>query len=61
LVFEGYSSFKKLPDFSEYELELLIAARRVNFLNYVLLVDDEPKEYIQTSIARIQGFIEKYV
>ena len=60
-LFEGYNSIKKLPDFNEYDIELLIAARRVNFLNYVLLIMDNPKEYIEVNTERLEKFIKKYI
>ncbi|WBW95614.1 phosphotransferase enzyme family protein [Oceanirhabdus sp. W0125-5] len=40
--FEGYNSIRALPEFDEYDLELLMTARRVNFLNYVLQIHENP-------------------
>lgn len=61
LIYDGYRSISALPKFSEYQLELLITARRVNFLNYILEVDDNPTEYINTNIQRVKSFIDKYI
>ena len=60
-IFSGYSSIAPLPDFTEYDIDLLITARYVNFLNYVLLIDDDPKEYCMSYIKRVEEFIEKYL
>jgi len=56
----GYLSINSLPQFTDYDIDLLIIARTVNFLNYVLLIDDDPKEYCMTRIKRVEEFINKY-
>lgn len=58
--FAGYESINKLPKFTEFDIELLITARTVNFLNYVLVIDDDPKQYCATRIKRVEEFIKKY-
>lgn len=58
--FEGYSSVRPLPDFTDRELDQLLTARRVNFLNYILQVDDSPSEYIERNIPRVKSYFEKY-
>ncbi|MEX1378286.1 MAG: phosphotransferase [Eubacteriales bacterium] len=60
-IFSGYSSIAPLPEISEYDIDLLILARFVNFLNYVLLIEDDPTEYCTTRIKHIQNFIDKYL
>ena len=61
LLIEGYSDVKDLPRFTEYDTELLMTARRVNFLNYDLLVDEAPAEYIKRNLERVNEYIKKYV
>jgi Ser/Thr protein kinase RdoA (MazF antagonist) len=61
LLIEGYINVKNLPCFMEYDTELLMTARRVNFLNYDLLVDDDPAEYIKRNLERVKEYIKKYV
>lgn len=58
--FDGYSSINQLPIFSEYDIELFINARTANFLNYALLIFDNPTEYVNRNIPRVEAFIEKY-
>lgn len=58
--FAGYASIRQLPEFTEFDLELLMTARRVNFLNYVLEIDDDPKEYCEKRIKRVEEFMERY-
>lgn len=53
MLLEGYASVRALPSFTEYDLELIMIARRLNFLNYILLVSDDPKEYIETNLKRV--------
>lgn len=61
IYFEGYTSIRFLPVFDDYDLELLMTARRVNFLNYVLQVQENPSVYIERNIPRVKEFIENYV
>ncbi len=61
LLLKGYSCVKQLPDFEEFDIEVLMIARRVNFLNYALLVMDDPKEYAETNIKRVKEFMAKYI
>lgn len=58
--FDGYTSLKPLPQFSEFDLELLMTARRVNFLNYILQVSEDPKTYIEKNLPRVEAFLEDY-
>lgn len=61
LVFDGYKTIRPLPDFTEYDIELLIIARRVNFLNYVLTFEEVPVDFIKVNIPRVREFLKKYV
>lgn len=58
--FAGYKSINELPEFTEFDIDLLITARIVNFLNYILLVDDDPQEYCSKKIKLVKEFMEKY-
>ncbi|WLR42860.1 phosphotransferase [Bacillus carboniphilus] len=60
LYFRGYERVRPLPKFNEFDLDLLMTARRVNFINYVLLVEDDPRSYIEKNIGRIHDFLNKY-
>ncbi|MCK5130291.1 MAG: phosphotransferase, partial [Clostridiales bacterium] len=50
-VLDGYSSVSGSQDFTDYDIDLFILARRVNFLNYIFLVTDKPEKYIARNIA----------
>ena len=60
-ILEGYSSVLGISEINEKDIELLMTARRVNFLNYVLLVDDNPAEYIKINTERLMEYIKNYV
>ncbi|WP_214481753.1 phosphotransferase [Bacillus sp. SM2101] len=58
--FQGYRKVRDLPNITDYELELFMTARRVNFLNYILEVSNDPVDFIETSLPRVKEFVEKY-
>ncbi|WKA56550.1 phosphotransferase enzyme family protein [Planococcus shixiaomingii] len=60
LFFKGYEKIRPLPEFEEFDLELLMTARRVNFLNYILLVSDDPSSFIDKSLPKVREFVRKY-
>lgn len=59
-IFKGYESIAPLPEITEFQLDFLMMARSVNFINYVLLIDDDPKEYIKERMVTLRDFLEKY-
>ncbi len=61
LLFKGYKKVRALPEFSESDIEHLMISRRVNFLNYALLVMDSPEKYLKTNIGRVKEFMKKYI
>ncbi|MEN2766291.1 phosphotransferase enzyme family protein [Ornithinibacillus xuwenensis] len=60
LFLKGYEMVCPPPSFTDYDLDLLMTARRVNFMNYILLVSDEPQSFIEKSIPRVKDFIRRY-
>lgn len=60
LFFKGYEKIRPLPQFEEYDLDLLMTARRVNFLNFILIASDDPSSFIEKSLPRVKEFIHKY-
>ncbi|MFD1738897.1 phosphotransferase enzyme family protein [Bacillus salitolerans] len=60
LYFQGYEKVCPLPSFTDYDIDLLMTARRINFLNYILLLSDNPESFITTNIQRVNDFINKY-
>lgn len=58
--FSGYKSITRTADFSQFDIDFLINARQLNFLNYILEVSDKPTEYINNNIPRVKEFIKQY-
>lgn len=57
-VMEGYRSQVPEAQFDDEQIEMLMIARRVNFLNYALVIDDDPAPFIRMCTGRIQEFLE---
>jgi Ser/Thr protein kinase RdoA (MazF antagonist) len=53
----GYERRRGWPVEFEGQLELLMAARKVMFLNYVLRMDPEPEDYIAASIPDLRRLL----
>ena len=61
-LLEGYGTIREVPDFSAFDLELLMTARTVNFLNYALLVYVDPKtDYFEKALPRVKKFMDAYL
>lgn len=60
-LFNGYEKIMPLSGVSDEMIEMLIAARRVNFLNYILEINEKPQKYIETNLKRIEDYINKYI
>lgn len=57
----GYKSIKALPlNLNEKCMELIMMARRINFFNYVLIINPNPKEYLEMSFLRIKEYFLSY-
>ncbi len=50
----GYTGLREWPVESEGQLEILMAARTVMFVNYVLRMDFDPDEYVPMAVERIK-------
>ncbi len=50
----GYTTLRPWPVEYEGQLELLMAARRINFINYVLRMDFDPAEYVPKAVDRLE-------
>lgn len=57
---EGYSSVRPWPVEGEYTIATLMAARSVNFMNYVAHIDPEPEEFITRVSERLTRYLESY-
>lgn len=58
---EGYSKIINDFIFDEFTIEMLMIARRVNFMNYVLDINEDPKNYMKKSLPIVKGFIKDYL
>ena len=58
---EGYSKIINDFRFDEFTVEMLMAARKVNFMNYVLDINEDPENYIKKSLPIVKRFIKEYL
>lgn len=59
-VLEGYRSIKFLNSAAENTIQLLMMARNVNFLNYVLTLEEDRQEFIKKGLAELKLFLDTY-
>ena len=57
---EGYCSRRTWPAVRPGQIEILQAARMVNFVNYVARIDASPQEYISARCGELREFLSKY-
>lgn len=59
-LLEGYQEIN--PNFQpDWEIvEMLIIARTVNFINFVLLIEEDPKAYIKERLRRLKEYLNMY-
>lgn len=57
---QGYTTLREWPARNDAEIETLIAARTVMFINYVARIDPEPEQYIKTKCEKLDEFLTKY-
>ncbi|MBI9010877.1 MAG: phosphotransferase [Clostridiales bacterium] len=57
---KGYRKFNTTHMFEEKTLQTLMISRRVNFMNYVLTIRENPKEFIEYSVTFVKRYIESY-
>jgi Ser/Thr protein kinase RdoA (MazF antagonist) len=56
----GYTSLRTWPIERDGQVETLMAARSVNFINYVARIDPSPKEYVEERCAELTIFLDIY-
>jgi Ser/Thr protein kinase RdoA (MazF antagonist) len=56
----GYTSRRVWPVSRQDQIEIMQAARSINFINYVARIEDTPQEYINERCDELQEFVEKY-
>jgi len=57
---QGYTSIRIWPVNRDGQIETLMAARSVNFINYVARIDPSPQEYIEQRCAELRIFLDVY-
>ena len=55
---QGYCLVRKWPAENKRMIETLIAARSVNFINYVARIDPSPQDYIERGCSGLVRFLE---
>ena len=56
----GYTGIRPWPDESQETIETLMAARAVNFINYVARVDNSPGDFIKRKCRDLEAYLEQY-
>ncbi|MEM7102751.1 MAG: phosphotransferase [Bacteroidota bacterium] len=56
-VLKGYAEFNEIKDFSDKDIETLIMARNANFLNYVLTLEGDYKDYIAKGLTKLKAYL----
>jgi Ser/Thr protein kinase RdoA (MazF antagonist) len=57
---QGYSGIRAWPAAGKAQIETLIAARTVMFINYVARIDPQPEEYIQSRCVRLEWYLDTF-
>jgi len=58
---KGYSEYRPIPRaLDEKNLEIIMIARRINILNYILTIRKDPSEYIELSYPKIKEYYLSY-
>jgi len=57
---QGYTSLRQWPVQRSGQLEILMAARKAMFINYVARVDPSPQEFIEEGCKSLRHFLEAY-
>lgn len=57
-ISEGYRNIHPIGELIDKDIEILMTARLVNFLNYVLLLDEDYREFIDKGVSRLRLFLK---
>lgn len=57
---QGYTRVRPWPAANEYQLQTLMAARSVMFINYIIRVGADPEAYLQGWFEDLQSYLEMY-
>jgi len=59
--YQGYETLLPLPSFNQEDLDTLMTARDANFINYILVLSDDPSDYIDKQLKRLKTYIDTYL
>lgn len=57
--YQGYNTVLDIGRYDDQTIQMLMTARRVNFLNYILEIHDQPEKYIERNMARVQDYLKR--
>ncbi|MCH4890984.1 hypothetical protein EZV73_25630 [Acidaminobacter sp. JC074] len=55
--FKGYRSIRDI-DIDEEEMKMLMIARRVNYMNYILAISDDVEKYLDVNTDRVMTYLK---
>jgi Ser/Thr protein kinase RdoA (MazF antagonist) len=58
--YHGYTSIRMWPVENDRQIETLMAARSVNFINYVPRIEASPQEYIKERCEELRQYLDKF-
>lgn len=56
----GYTHIRPWPAANEYQLQTLMAARTVMFINYLVRISDAPEEYLEGWFEGLEQYLGEY-
>ena len=57
---QGYTRLRTWPVEHDRQIETLMAARMVNFINYVARIDPSPQEYVEEKCEQLKQYLDRY-
>ncbi len=58
-VLEGYARINPTGELRDDDFEILFTARLANFLNHVLTLDEDYREFIDNGLSRLRSFLQR--
>lgn len=55
---EGYRSIRPVT-IDEADVEMLMVARRINFMNYILAIQDDVEDYLNRNYKRVEDYLNE--
>ncbi len=58
-ILEGYARISPAGELRDGDFEILFTARLANFLNHVLTLDEDYREFIESGLSRLRAFLQR--